>query len=567
MSSRTERPASAPGWRAACSREAPHPLKMTPSPRSTLLPAVACAVLALAGCGRRETPVEAGIRTQTLLVGNGAEPADLDPQVIIAFTDSQIAYTLFEGLTKLEGSTSAAVPAAAEKWDVSADGKVYTFHLRPSGRWSNGDPVTADDFAYSFQRILTPAFGSEYSYMLWPIRNAEAFNAGKITDFSLVGVKALGPLTLQLTLAKPTPYLPALASHTTWLPVHKAVIEKYGKMDEKGTKWTRPGSLVGNGAFTLAEWIPNARIAVVKNPLYWDAASTRLSRVEFYPIEKPDIEELNYRSGQLHATYALPASKIDAYREHQPPDFAVDKMLGTFYLFINVNRPPFDNVKLRLALAHAVDREELSRDITKGTYPPAHCLTPPDCGGYTSRTQISDAFDEARRLLAEAGYPGGKGLPSIEVQCYETEIPLRELEAIQAMWLKELNVHITIAEVEQKTLFQNQQDRNYSVSFSGWVADYPDPLTFLGVMVTGGGNNWAGWSNREFDGLIDAASNEPDNAKRLEIFQKAESILLGEAPLIPLYVKPQVYARMPAIKGWTTTSVGFHEFNRMWLEK
>jgi oligopeptide transport system substrate-binding protein len=526
-----------------------------------------CLALALSGCGARETRVEAGDRTQTLLYGSAAEPADLDPQVIVAFTDSQTVYALFEGLTKLDGATSKPVPAAAERWDVSPNGLVYTFHLRPSARWSNGDPVTAEDFAYSFQRILTPAFGALYSYMLWPIRNAEAFNSGKVTDFSLVGVKALDPLTLQVTLDKPTPYLPALASHTTWLPVHKAVIEKFGRMDEKGTKWTRPGNLVGNGAFTLAEWVPDSRIAVVKNPLYWDAAHTRLNRIEFYPIEKPDIEELNYQSGQLHATYALPTSKFEAYRAHQPPDFEVDQVLSVYYLFVNVHRPPFDNVKLRLALAHALNREQLCRDITKGTYPPAHALTPPNCGGYTPRAGVSDDFDLARRLLSEAGYPDGKGLPSIEIQCYETEVPMRMLEAIQAMWLKELNVHITIAQVEQKTLFQNQQNRNYSISFSGWIADFPDPLTFLGTMVTGGGNNWAGWSNKEFDGLIDRTNNTADNAKRLEMFQQAEAILLDEAPLIPLYFRPQVYARRPDVRGWTTNVVGFHEFNRMWLEK
>ncbi|HEY4988257.1 MAG TPA: peptide ABC transporter substrate-binding protein [Opitutaceae bacterium] len=535
--------------------------------RFPVLTILGCVALGLSGCSRRETQVDAGVRTQTLLYGNAAEPADLDPHVIIAFTDSQIAYALFEGLTRLDAATNAAVPAAAESWDVSPDGKVYTFHVRPTARWSNGDPVTAADFAYSFHRILTPAFGSLYSYMLWPIKNAEAFNSGKITDFSLVGVKALDTLTLQVTLEKPTPYLPALASHTTWLPVHQASVEKFGRMEDKGTKWTLPGNLVGNGAFTLAEWIPNARIAVVKNPLYWDAAHTRLNRVEFYPIEKPDIEELNYRSGQLHSTYDLPTSKIEAYRAHQPPDFKVDPVLSTFYLFLNTKRAPFDNVKLRQALSHGLDREELSRDITKGVFPVARSLTPPNCGGYTSRTQVSDDFELARRLMAEAGYPGGKGLPTVEVQCYETEVPLRMLEAIQAMWLKELGFHITIAQIEQKTLFQNQQNRNYTMSFSGWIADYPDPLTFLGMMITDGGNNWASWSNKEFDRLIDETTNTADNAKRLEIFQKAEVILLDEAPIIPLYFRPQVYARSPDVHGWTTNVVGFHQFNTMWLEK
>ena len=530
--------------------------------------ATAAAALAiLAGCAKRETSVEAGIRTQTLLFGNAAEPADLDPDTIYAFTDSTIAYTLFEGLTKLDGVTSKAVPAAATSWDISPDGKVYTFHLRKGAKWSNGDPVTADDFTYSIRRILSPNFAANYSYMLWPVKNAEAFNSGKITDFSLVGAKALDPLTLEITREKPTPYLPALASHTTWLPVHQATVEKYGKMDEKGTKWTRPGNLVGNGAFTLVEWIPNGRIAVEKNPQYWDAANVRLHRVEFYPIEKPDLEELNYRSGQLHSTYALPMAKIEPYREHQPSDLAVDPVLSTYYLFVNVTKPPFDNKKLRQALSHALPRDQLCKDITMGTYLAARELTPPNCGGYTSRATVSDDFDLARKLLAEAGYPNGQGLAPIEVQSYESEVSLRMLEAIQAVWLKELNVHITIAQLEQKTLFQNQKDRNYAMASSAWIADFPDPQTFLGTMVTDGGNNWAGWSNKEFDRLIDKASNTADNTARLEMFQKAEAILLDEAPVIPLYHRPQVYARNAAVHGWTTTIVGFHDFNRIWLEK
>ena len=500
-------------------------------------------------------------------MGNAAEPSDLDPQTISVYTDSHIAYALFEGLTKLDAKTSIASPDLATSWDTSPDGKVYTFHLRPDARWSDGEPVTAEDFVYSFHRILSPVFASLYSYMLWPIKNAEDFNSGKLTDFSQVGVKAIDNLTLQISLGKPTPYLPAIASHTTWLPVQKKTIEKFGRMDEKGTKWTRPGNLVGNGAFTLLEWNTNARIVVVKNPLYWDAANTRLNRIEFYPIEKPDIEDLNFRSGQLHTTYQLPMSKIAGYRSHVPPDLRVDPVLSTFFFFLNVTRPPLDNIKLRQALAYGVDREAISRDVTNGVYPAARCLTAPNCGGYTSRAQLSDNFDKARQLLAEAGYPGGKGLPPIEVQCFEAETQLRMTEAIQAMWQKELGVHITIAQMETKTLYQNQQTKDYAAAFSGWIADYADPNTFLGTMVTGGGNNYAGWSNKEFDSLIDQASNTADNSKRMEMFQKAEAILLDEAPLIPLYFQPNVYAISPAVRGWTTTVVGFHEWNRIWLER
>ena len=540
---------------------------MYPISRIPLLPAAVLLLLALPGCARRETPVESGIRTQTLLVGNAAEPADLDPQVVYAYTDSNIVYTLFEPLTWVDPKTSLAVPAAADRWEVSPDGLVYTFHIRPNARWSNGDPLTAGDFVYSFHRILTPAFAASYSYMLWPIKNAEAFNAGKVSDFSKVGVDAPDASSLRVTLERPTPYLPALASHNTWLPVHRPVIEKFGRMDEKGTMRTRPGNLVGNGAFTLAEWTPNARVVVVKNPLYWNAANTRLNRIEFYPFEQAATEERDFRSGQLHVTYALPTSKIAAYRAHVPPDMHVDRILNTYYLFINVTRAPFDNPKLRLALSHGIDREALARDVMSGVYPPARSLTPPDCSGYTARAQVSDDFVEARRLLAEAGYPGGRGLPVVEVQCYTDDVKLRDLEAIQSMWLRELGFHITIAQLEQKTLFQNQQSRDYTIAFSGWSADIPDPVTFLGTMVTGGGNNWAGWSNHDFDHLIDEAANEADNARRYEYFQKAEAILLNDAPIIPLYYQYQTYAINPAVRGWETNLLDFRQFEKVWLEK
>jgi oligopeptide transport system substrate-binding protein len=523
--------------------------------------------MVLAGCARRLTPVDAGIRDQTILLGNAAEPQDLDPDVIYAYTDSRIAYTLFQGLTWLDPRTNTAVPAVATSWDVTPDGLVYVFHMRPETRWSNGDPVTAEDFVYSFRRILTPDFAATYSYMLWPIKNAEAYNEGKVTDFTKVGVKALGPHTLQVTLEQPTPYLPALASHTTWLPVHRSDIEKFGKIDERNTKWTRPGNLVGNGAFTLEEWSPNSRIIVRKNPLYWDAAHVRLNRIIWYPIEHPDIEDLNYRSGQLDSTYDLPMDRVEAYRKDNPVDIQIDPVLSTFYVIFNVTKPPFNDARVRLALAHAVDRKALSDNITHGVYPPAHTLTPPNCGGYTCRAGISDDFELAKKLLAEAGYPGGRGFPSVEVITYQTEVPNRMLEAIQEMWQARLGIHITIAQQEQKTLFQNSQTGNFSMAFSGWLADYPDPLTFLQLGQTGNGNNWSEYSNKAYDQLIDEASHTPDNAKRLEIFQRAEALMLSETPLIPLYYRSNVYALSPHVRGWATNVVGFQDLTKVWLEK
>jgi oligopeptide transport system substrate-binding protein len=527
--------------------------------------AAATLLLAAAGCSRRETPVAAGVRTQTLLLGNYAEPADLDPQVIVAYTDMNIINALFEGLTWIDPKTSQPVPAAAERWEVSADGMRYTFHLRAGACWSNGDPLTADDFVFSFHRILTPGFASSYSYMLWPIKNAEAFNNGKIVDFSLVGAKALDDRTLRVDLERPTPYLPALAAHTTWMPVPRKVIETFGAMAEKGTGWTRPGHLIGNGPFVLQEWTPNSRIVVVKNSRYWNAAHCRLSRIEFYPTDNPEAEELAFRAGQLDVTYTLPAAKIASYRAAVPSLLRIEPLLYTIYIGINTARAPFDRLALRRALSLAIDRDAIARDVFAGSVPPAHSLTPPNCGGYVPPSDLSCDPVEARRLLAEAGFPGGRGLPAIELLSFTDSNIRRAMEAIQAMWLRELGVHATLLPQENKTLFQNQQDRNYTIGACGWVADYADPFTFLGIMTTGNGNNWTGWSNPEYDRLLGEASETVDQARRFALFHQAEEILLREAPMLPIYFSPTVHAVQPVVHGWRTNELGFQRFQDAWL--
>lgn len=524
-------------------------------------------LLVLAGCVRHERPAEAGIATQTLLLGNAAEPADLDPQVIYAWSDSDVDYALFEGLTWIDERTSRPIPAASTGWDVSADGLVYTFHLRPNGRWSDGRPVTADDFVWSFRRILTPSLGGIYSYMLWPIKNAQAFNAGKLTDFSQVGVKAVDPLTLQITLGAPTPYLPALAAHTTWLPVPRHVIEKYGPYDRRGSSWTHPGHLVGNGPFVLKQWIPDGRIVVVKNPRYWNAAHVRLNEIQFFPIENEDAEELAFRAGQLDVTYQLPTDRIPAYRRDHPDEFRDDTTLSSFYLFVNVHRPPFDRQKVRRALSLAIDRDAIVEDVYQGAQTAAHSFTPPNCGGYTPRARVPYDVAQARRLLAEAGYPGGRGFPTFNMLSYSNPAAVQLLEGVQNGWARDLGIHCTITPQEMKTLFANQQSLNFTVAFSAWIADYPDPNTFLGTMVTGGGNNWPKWSDRAYDHLIDEAAHTLDASKRFEYFQQAEAILLNEAPVIPLYYQNQVYAIQPFVRGWYPSVINFHRFADIWLQR
>lgn len=527
---------------------------------------VVLAALALASCAKRVTPAEDGVRTKTLLLGNQNEPASLDPHVADAYTDAIILTSLYEGLTVLDEKTSSALPGVAERWETSPDGLVTTFHLRADARWSNGDPVTARDFAYSFQRMLTPAFGASYSYMLWPIKNAERFNEGKITDFAEVGVEVVDDRTLRLRLGNPVPYLPALAAHSTWLPVHRATVEKFGRAVARANPWTRPGNLVGNGPFTLAEWSSNARVVVAKNPRYWDAARTTLERVIFFPTEKSDTEDYNFRAGQVHLTFDVPKSKLATYRAQSPSPLRIDPLLNTTYLNFNVTKPPFTDPRVRRALALAVDREALSQKVLNGAFLPAPTFVPPDCGGYVSTTRLALDYAKARRLLAEAGFPGGKNFPSVPVQVLNDENQPRMMEALQAIWQRELGIKVTIEPFEQKTLFQNQRTLAHTLGFLGWTGDYPDPATFLEIFRTGNGQNWTGWGDPEYDALLDQATATADPARRFALFQQAETLLLTRAPIAPIVHRARTYLIHPAVKNWEPSPIGLHRFQIIRLE-
>lgn len=528
--------------------------------------ALVLALLTLTGCSRRDTAVEAGIRDQTLLIGNGAEPQELDPQLVSASTDQILSAALFEGLCAIDETTSQAVPAVAERWETSADGLTWTFHLRRDAKWSNGEPLTAGDFVLSWQRILSPAFAAESAYYLFPIKHAEDINSGKIKDPSALGAVALDAHTLQITLGHPAPYLPGLAAQSSWYPVNLRAIEKLGTSTQRNSAWTRPENFVGNGPFVLKQWSPNARLIVEKNPHYWGAAQVALKQIVFFPTENPGVEERDFRAGQLHLTYELPLTKVDSYRTSDPGLLRVEPALETFFLRFNTTRAPLDNLKVRQALARAIDRETLARTVLRGTRRPAYFFTPPDSNGYTAEARIPDDFDAARALLAEAGYPGGKGFPVLDVQTRNDEIHTQLMEAIQAIWQRELGIKITVSPMEQKTWLQNQGSLNYAISTARWVGDFIDPVNYLEIMTGDGGYNWTGWRNAAYDTLIAQAAQTPEATARLALFQKAEAILLAEAPVAPVFFGARTYLAHPAVKNWPPALLGIHRFQKVKLE-
>ncbi len=524
------------------------------------------AVLLFSGCGRRETRVEHGDRNQILHFDNATEPQDLDPHIVTGVPEHRILTALLEGLTAEDPTGLHPVPGAAERWTLSPDQLVYTFYLRTNGLWSNGERLTAHDFVRSYRRMLAPGLASEYAYMLYVMKGAEAFNTGKLKDFDQVGVKALDDLTLRITLNSPAPYFLSLLNHYSWFPVHTPTIERFGPLYDRGNRWTRPGRFVGNGPFTLEEWKVNHVIRVKKSPTYWDAATVRLNEIYFYPYESGDASDRSFRAGQMHYCYQLPPTKIEFYRQNFPRAFHVDANLATYFYLLNVTNRFLADKRVRQALALSIDRESLVKNVMRGGQLPAYHFTPPDTAGYNARARIKPDIARAKQLLAEAGYPGGRGLPPIEIHFNTLESHRTIAEAIQQMWKQNLELDARLVNQEWKVFQDTQRTGTYMVSRYGWNGDYADPNSFLDMWVTGGGNNRAFWSNAEYDRLILEAGRTPDQSRRYELFQQAEAILMEELPIIPLYFYTRVYALSPSVKGWHPTVLDTHPYKHLWLD-
>lgn len=523
-------------------------------------------ILLCAGCGPRETAVSLGDREQVLHWGNMTEPTDLDPQIITSEQDFNIAMALFEGLTAYDPKDMHPVPGVAERWETSADGLTWTFHLRPNAKWSTGDPVTAADFVYAFRRMLTPALGAEYAYMLYHLKNAEAYNAGKLTDFNQVGVKAADEHTLVLTLWHPVPYLPTLAAHVSWSPVHRATIEKFGAIDRRGTPWTRPGNLVGNGAFVLTEWKPNQYIRLVRSPTYWDSAAVKLHEVYLYPISDASTENAAFRTGQLHVTTQVPIARIAEYKRANSPELWQVPILGTYFFRLNVTKPPLNDARVRRALALAIDRNQIVTDVMRGGEKAAERLTPSNTAGFTAPSRIRFDPAAARQLLAEAGYPSGRGFPHLEL-CFNTSEANRSVaEAVQQMWRKNLGIDIALINLEAKVQEDAMRQLNYQIARYAWIADYPDPSAFLELMASDSGNNQTGWRNDEYDELIRRAQMAKSNDERYRYFERCEQILADEMPIVPVYYYNRNVLVRPEVHGWYATDLDLHPLKGVYLQ-
>lgn len=538
---------------------------MLRSVSSRLLAAVLCLGL-FAACTKRESPVTAGNRTQTLHRSLSSEVTDLDPHIGTGLAESKVLAALFEGLVAVNPAGGAPLPGVAERWEISDDGTTYTFHLRASARWSNGEPVTAPDFVGSWRRILTPTLAADNAQWFYVIDGAEAFHKGATTDFATVGVSAPDARTLRVVLRHPVPYFLSLITHMAWRPVPLATIAARGDPDQRGNSWTRPEHIVTNGPFTLKEWSPNRRIVVEKSPTYWDAATVRLNAIHFYPFDNKDAEERAFRSGQLHVTDIVPFAKVDSYQRDHPELLRNDPTLGTYFYRLNTRRPALSDVRVRRALALGVDREAIVTRILRSGQPIAVSFTPPGLAGYEPPRGITTDFDAARALLQEAGYAGGRGLPALELLMDGSQNHRVIAETVQEMWRRELGVELRLVNQDLKSTFAARRNGDFQLLRSDWVGDFMDPLTFLGVWTGDSGNNYTGWSNPTYDALLRRAALTLDPAQRAALFTEAECLLLDEVPMIPFFHTNHIYLLQTAVKNWRPSQLEEMNYKYVWLE-
>jgi oligopeptide transport system substrate-binding protein len=459
----------------------------------------------------------------------GTEPETIDPGLVSGQPGGRVALNIFEGLTFRHPQTLKPQPGMAESWEVDSRGVVYTFRLRDAV-WSDGTPLTAHDFVYAWRRVLLPATAAKYANMLYPVQNAEEFNNGSIDDPEALGIEALDHRTLRVTLHSPCAYFLDLCSFYTLLPVPRHAVEKHGE------GWIRPGNIVGNGAYTLERWLLNRSIVFRKNPRYWNAESVALNVVEAIPTDNINANFNLYMSGiaDWGDASAVPQFVVDELKPRA--DFHVKPYFCTYFYRFNVKRPPFDDARVRRAFFLAMDRHDIVDYVTKAGQEVAHSLVPPGVPGYREVELSERNVEEARRLLAEAGYPGGKGFPKTELLFNTSESHKNIAEVLQQQWKQALGIEIELVNQEWKVFLATTQAEDYWISRGSWIGDYLDPNTFLDLWTTTNGNNRTGFSDPEYDALIARAARTVSPRERFELLRRAEAwVTEREMIVLPTY--------------------------------
>jgi oligopeptide transport system substrate-binding protein len=502
---------------------------------------------------------------QVAHLGNGTEIQTLDPHRNQDVSGANVLRDLFEGLIN-EAPNGDIEPGAAESWTVSDDGKTYTFKLRRAARWSNGDPVTAHDFVYGLQRSVDPATLSTYTFILSPILNADDIAAGRKPPSEL-GVRALDDYTLEIELANATPYFLGLLAHSSTYPMNRASVEK------AGDQFTRPGNLVGNGAYVLAEWVVQSHVKLVRNSNYWDDAHTTLDEVWYYPTEDQSAELQRYRADELDVTYVIPNAQLPWIRANLADQLNLTPYLGSYYYGFNLTRPPFkDKPKLRRALSLAVNREVITKQILGAGQSPSFGWIPP-VANYSPQQMPEAQWTqaereaEAKRLYAEAGFSATNPLRT-ELM-YNTEENHRRIAiAIAAMWKQVLGVETTITNQEWKVFIDTRNQRKDTQVFrESWIGDYNDAFTFAELLRSTAGQNTPGYANAEYDRLVGEAQHDLDPADRRAKLEHAERIMLADMPILPIYFYVSQHLVKPWLGGYVPNILDHHAAKDLFVLK
>ena len=492
-------------------------------------------VAALAGCAKTEpTPASATPAPGRILrVAQRNEPASLDPASVTLPDEFGTMRTLLEGLLSPGIDGAPPRPGAAALYNVSIDGRTYTFLLRPDAMWSDGVPVSSAHFLASYRRMLAPETAAPKASVFFPIKNARAFATGQLKDFGAVGIKAPDARTLVLTLERPNARFPYYVASGPYLPVRSDVIAKHGR------KWTLPENYVGNGPFTLAEWRADQRIVVRKNPAWHDADHVQLDAIHFVRFDSGDSEERAYRSGQIHVTMSVPFSKVATHTAERPAELQRASLIDPRYLSFNTERPPLNDPRVRRALALALDRNKLVERVLQGGQIAAGRIVPPSLRETDDNTPLPAAhrYDPAtaRALLAEAGVTP-ENFPKLELSFWSgPAVP----EALQAMWKTELGLTIVLAQREARVHLSSLATGNYDIGFINAIPDVADATNILADFTTGANDNFPRWSSPAYDAAM--LRNDPITA---------ESLLLESAPLTPVYFNSKIFLMSPRVHGW-----------------
>lgn len=488
--------------------------------------------------------------------GNSADPESLDPHKTSTVYEANILRDLFMGLM-VQDAKANVIPGAAESYTVSADGKVYTFKMRQGAVWSDGTPVTAHDFVYSWRRLTDPATGAEYAYMLSPVVNADAVTKGEKKPEEL-GVRAVDDMTFEVTLNAPTPYFLEMLTHQATYAVSKANVEKFG------ADFIKPGNLVSNGAYVLAEFVPNDHVKLVKNPKFYDAANVQIDVVNFIPTEDRSTAMKRLENGELDSNDDIPTEQLAELRAKFGDQLRLGPYLGTYYYAFKLTKDPWSNVQLRHAISMAIDRDYLADKVWQNTMIPAYSFVPPGISGYEARvmdyagmSQL-DREDKAKEILAGLGYGPDKPL-KMEIRYNTSENHKNTAVAIQEQ-LKPLGIEVSLLNTDTKTHYGHlEQHGDFDVARAGWIADYKDPSNFLDLCKSGTGNNYSEYSNPDYDKLLAEAASEADPAVRMAKLSEAEAIgVARDLCVVPLLFYGYHTVVSNRIKGWEDNVMDVH---------